>query len=131
MNVTVLNSIKDGHGNILRWQCTPLSGVHLERVQIGADTQSEAKVTLVMIWKRALGGLRCAPKSILNIMEDSTGAFSLDVGEYIIPGICTDVPEAGSPIKGFLKTHDVLQITAVEECPYGSPAMQHWEVEAK
>lgn len=131
MNVTVLNSIKDQRGNILRWQCTHLSGVHLERVQIGADTQSTAKVTFVMVWKQALGVLSCVPKSVLNALEVSAGSFSLEIGEYIIPGICTDVPEAGSPIKGFLKAHHVLQITAVEECLYGSSSMQHWEVEAQ
>lgn len=131
MNVTVLNSIKDPRGNILRWQCTPLSWVHLERTHIGADNASAAKVTLVMVWKQRLGHLSCVSKGELNAMEDSSGAFSLDVGEYLIPGICTEVPEAGAPIKGFLKAHHVLQITAVEECLYGSSSMQHWEVEAQ
>lgn len=131
MNVTVLNSIKDPRGNILRWQCTPLTGVHLERTHIGADSNSTAKVTLVMVWKKYLGVLSCVSKGVLNGLENSTGAFCLDVGEYLIPGICTDVPEAGAPIKGYLKTHDVLQITAVEECLYGSFALQHWEVEAQ
>ena len=126
MNVTVLNSIKDSRGIVQQWQCTPLNHVHLELVHKGADDNSEGASTLVMIWKTKLGSLSCVPKG--NV---APGCFSLDVGEYLIPGIVTEPPEAGEPIRGFIKTHNVLQITSVEECFYGAPAMQHWEVTAK
>ena len=123
MNVTVLNAIRDNRGNILRWQCTPLAGVHLERVHRGAE---DGKTTLVMVWKNRLGPLSCVSKG-----ELAEGSFSLDVGEYLMPGIVTEPPEAGAPIREYIRTHDVMQITAVEECLYGDPAMQHWEVECR
>ena len=83
-----------------------------------------------MIWKGILDadGLRCVTRDQLAVLEDRSNAFCLENGDYIIPGVCEDLPVVGKPFKEFRRTHDILQITAVEPCLYGSFYLQHWEV---
>lgn len=127
MIITVLNGVKDARGNVVEWRATVLDGVRVERKKSGSGGTETQRTSTLLIWTHAVfkHRLSCVPKRML--LSDRSG-FSLDAGEYIIPGICTDIPPVSAPIKGFLQTHDVMQITGVEECFYGSASMQHWEV---
>ncbi|MCD7805440.1 MAG: hypothetical protein LUH03_09945 [Oscillospiraceae bacterium] len=131
--ITLYNAIKGAHGDITAWHRVVIANVHLEPVK-GAATaftnRSEQRNSLVMIWAEAIAnqGLQCVTKDVLSALEDYTGYFALCNGDYIVPGICDGMPSAGQSIKAFLQTYDVLQITAVERCLYGSPYLQHWEV---
>lgn len=131
--VTVFNTIKDNRGNITDWKSTVLNNVHFERctaVPTNTTARDYQRDSLLLIWKEAVtaAGLQCVSKPVLSASEDKTGLFSLDTGEYVVPGVCTDIPQAGESFSVFKRTHDVLQITAVEPCLYGSPYLQHWEV---
>ncbi len=131
--ITLYNAIKGAHGDITAWHRVTIANVHLEPVKGVATTstnRTEQRGSLVMIWADAIAaqGLECVTKTELNEMDDCTGYFALCSGDYIVPGICTDTPTAGASVKSFLQAHDVLQITGVESCLYGSAYLQHWEV---
>lgn len=133
-SVTILNPIKNQRGDVLEWRPTVLDGVHIERKHAAAESGAESlKQTTIIIWKQIVTqcGLCCVSKNVLNKSVDGYGMFALSVGDYIVPGTCQDVPEAGKPMKAFIQSHDVLQIVSVEELFYGNTAMQHWEVTAK
>lgn len=134
--ITVLNAIKDNRGNITSWKSTVLRNVHFERCisgQVHTVAREVQRDYFLMIWKGMVDadGLRCVPHNQLAVVEDLDKVFSLECGDYIIPSMCEDVPESGKPLKDFLRTHDVLQITSVESCLYGSSYLQHWEVKAE
>lgn len=129
--VTVLNAIKDDHGNITGWKSTVLKNVHFERctvIQTNTTAREHQRESLLMIWKGMVDadGLQCVCRAQLS--QDKSNAFALENGDYILPGVCSDIPDVRKPLKDFLRTHDVLQITAVEQCLYGSIYLQHWEV---
>ena len=130
--MTVLNAVKD-NGTVTAWTSTVLRNVHFERctaVPTKTADRSIQRTSVLMIWKGILDadGFRCVTRDQLAVLEDRSGAFCLENGDYIIPGVCEDLPEVGKPLREFIRTHDVLQITSVEPCLYGSFYLQHWEV---
>lgn len=130
--ITILNAIKDSRGNIIGWKNTVLNNVHLERstaVSTNTIAREHQRESLLMIWKGMvdIDGLQCVDKATFASMEDRSSSFVLENGDYIVPGVCADIPEVGKPLKDFIRTHDILQITSVESCLYGSLYLQHWE----
>lgn len=131
--ITIINAIKDSRGSITAYQNTVLPGVHIEQktaVSISSADRSSLRDTLVMIWRQPVeaAGLTCVSPEALAAAEKRDALFALTPGDYAVPGECTEVPEAGASLRDFIRKYHLLEITAVEDCLYGSLYLQHWEV---
>lgn len=134
--ITIINAVKDSKGAIIGWKNTVIEHAHVEQqtsIQSTTTSRSREGTTLVMIWLNDVttAGYSKVSAKEFSEADDRTNLFSLSVGDYIVRGCCTDIPQAGKPLREFVQQHEVLQITMVEDCLYGSYSMQHWEVEAK
>lgn len=133
VTITIINAIKGERGAIASYKNTILSGVHVERqtaVSASSADRSSLRDTLVMIWRQPVeaAGLACVSPKVLAAADERDALFALVPGDYIAIGECTEVPDAGASLRDFIKTHNLLEITAVESCLYGSLYLQHWEV---
>lgn len=135
--ITLYNAVRD-NGEIVAWNRIPLTDVHVESEKsayVSGTKRSQATKTLLMIWLKDVettGMQYVSPHEFDAVPVSGRGLmFTLREGDYIILGHSADMPEIGKPLREFIQTHDILQITAVEECLYGSQSMKHWEITAE
>lgn len=65
-------------------------------------------------------------------LETKTGAWTLQVGDFVVKGLISDEIGAEFTMSDLkAKYDDVLRITSVDTMDLGSVAMRHWKVGAK
>lgn len=68
-------------------------------------------------------------KAYVQPKQFSPDSFTLQKKDYLVKGVCPYEHGPGHPITELLSDYDnIVTITGVETCDYGSAALAHWEV---
>lgn len=132
-DVTLYNKYIDPDNRTDKYQRTEIRGVFWENrkaanvIKSGLLAADQASIYISF----AVGTNHLDPVE-WQALEDKTGKWTLQVGDYIVKGIVTDeVSSTFTITKLKAKYDDVLAISSIDTQDYGSASMRHWQLGGK
>lgn len=128
---TIFNAYRDKSHKCVGWQKTIIKNVYWEDVSgqkaMSSGLENDCSCFVVIPKDANFGGkVYVKPKYFYDNPNDNTFTFSPN--NVIIRGIYTDNFSSINEINSLDDSHTILKAS---DFLYGSPSVQHWEVQAK